>query len=213
MAQLTQSRKIAVGKNAALTSEAMDAAETFVNSLDLAPKTALRMRLLTEEILEMLKSMVGQFSGLFWLEADGKECRICIDGTAEVDVDAERDLLSVATDGKNASVKGFTAKLSQFLRHYKAYISLLAERMNSGAGAFAEDFLFMGATQPDFGASEISWSMSGYKTFLLDDTHAKTAQIEEARDELEKSIVASLADDVKVGVKDDRIQITVIKKL
>ena len=37
--------------------------------------------------------------------------------------------------------------------------------------------------------------------------------MEEARDELEKSIVASIADEVTVGVKKDKVDMTIILKL
>ena len=58
---------------------------------------------------------------------------------------------------------------------------------------------------------ELVWSLCDYRQYLSDDSHL-TEQAEEDRDELEKSIVANLADDVKVGVKGDRITITVVKK-
>lgn len=211
--KITQSRKIAVGKGAALTAEAMDTAEAFVKELRLDDKTTLRMRLLAEEVLEMLRGMLDEFSGLFWLEADERECRICIDGTADVDVAAEKSLLQVSKDGKNFAVKGFTAKLTQFVRHHKEYIQRLNALMNLSGGIYPEDYLCIGATQPSLDAADVAWSMSDYKKILLDDMNAASAQAAEARDELEKSILANLADDVKVGVKEDRILITVIKEL
>ncbi len=157
--KITESRKIAVGKSAALTVEAMDVAEAFVQGLNLDQKAALRIRLLTEEVLEMLKGMVDGFSGLFWLEADSEECRICIDGVAEVDIATEKDLLSVASDGKNASVKGFTAKLTQFVRHHKEYLARLNALMKLGSGLCAEDYLYIGAIHPNPEATEVLWSM------------------------------------------------------
>ncbi len=207
-----ESRRIAVGRGAALTSEAMDAAEAFVRELDLDQKAALRMRLLTEEVLEMLRNMLDSFSGLFWLEADERECRICIDGTAEVDLAAERDLLSASTDGKNVSVKGFTAKLTQFVRHHKEYLARLNALMNLSSGAFVDDYLYIGALQPRVDPSAVRWSMADYRQFLLDDETA-AEQVAADRDELEKSILANLADDVKIGVKEDRVQITVTRKI
>ncbi len=210
--KMKESRKIAVGNGAALTGEVMDLAEAFVKGLDLDQKSALRMRLLTEEVLEMLKSIVDDFSGLFWLEADGRECRICIDGTAEVDIAAEGNLISVSKDGKNAAVKGFTAKLTQFVRHHKEYLARLNELLELGGAAYADDYLYLGAIHPRVDASAVMWTMTDYKKFLLDDANA-AEQVAADRDELEKSILANLADDVKVGVKEDRIQITVVKKL
>ncbi len=212
MANPTQSRRIAVGQGAALTAEAMDAAEAFVKTLDIDGKAALRMRLLTEEVMELLRSMVDGFSGLFWLEADDKACRICIDGSADIDLAAERSLLSVSKDGKNTAVKGFTAKLSQFVRHYKEYMERLNALMNLSSAICPEDYLYIGSMHPGYEAPEVTWSMNDYRKFLLDDKNA-SEQIAADRDELEKSILANLADDVQVGVKDDRVRITIIKNL
>ena len=209
---LKESRKIAVGKGAALTGDVMDVAESFVQGLSLDQKATLRMRLLTEEVLEMLRNIVDGFSGLFWIESDGKECRICIDGTADVDVATERDLISVSRDGKNASVKGFTAKLTQFVRHHKEYLERLNSLMELGSAAYTDDYLYIGAIHPRVDTSAVLWSMSDYRKLLLDDTSA-AEQIAADRDELERSILGNLADDVEVGVKEDRIRITVVKKL
>ena len=211
-ANLKESRKIAVGRNGAPISDAMDAAETFVGSLELDGKTSLRMRLLTEEVLERLRGMHEDFSGLFWLESDGRECRICIDGSAEVDIAAERSLVAVSSDGKNASVRGFTAKLTRFVQHHKVYLQRLNTLMSLGAGVGAEDYLYIGATHPSFEMTNVLWSMNDYKSFLFDEANAGE-QVAADRDELEKSILGNLADDIQVGVKEDRVRITVIRKL
>ncbi len=207
-----ESRRIAVGKGAGLTADAMDMAESFVKELALDDKTTLRMRLLTEEVLEMLRNMLDGFSGLFWLEADGSECRLCIDGTADVDLAAEQSLLAVTKDGKNSAVRGFTAKLAHFVRHHREYLEHLNSLMSVGSAAAPEDYLYIGAMQSPHHPREVMWSMLDYRRFLRDDTSA-AEQIAADRDELEKSILANLADDVRVGVKDDRVRITVMKKL
>ena len=209
----TESRRLAVGKGAALTGEAMDMAETFVKTLNLDEKTTLRMRLLSEEVIEMLKSMVDEFSGLFWLEADGEACRICIDGTADVDLAAEQKLISVSSDGKNASVKGFAAKLSQFVRHHKEYMEHLSGLMNLSGAINPEDYLYIGAMHPGYDINEVVWTMNDYRSYLFGDEFYNDDQVTADREELEKSIIGSIADDVQVGVKDDRIKITVIKKI
>ena len=206
--EIRESRKLKVGGGAELTEAAMNEAESFVASLRLNSKTALRMRLLTEEIIEMVKSMAGVFDGLFWLEAGGGECRVRIEGRADMDVDKEKDLVSASSTGRNASVKGFTAKIANFIRHHKEYLGNLAD-----AGAvFDGDYLYIGAMDFGLDMAETVWSLQGYRSYLEDSAHG-TVQVEEDRDELEKSIVGNLADDVRIGVKGDDISITVIKKI
>ena len=55
------------------------------------------------------------------------------------------------------------------------------------------------------------WSLQGYKESLEDASGEQegTGKSKEAWDELEKSIVANIADDVVVGVKKDRIDMTI----
>ena len=55
----------------------------------------------------------------------------------------------------------------------------------------------------------IMWSLSDYRESLGTDQE-NDPSAKEAWDELEKSIVASLAKDVLVGVKGDRIDITMV---
>ena len=57
-----------------------------------------------------------------------------------------------------------------------------------------------------------AWSLSRYKTSVTEDRDTKK-EAEEAWDELEKSIIANIADDVIVGIKDNYVTLTVVKKL
>ena len=41
----------------------------------------------------------------------------------------------------------------------------------------------------------------------------KAEAVQEARDELEKSVVAHVADDIKVGIKGRTIEMTILKKM
>ena len=56
------------------------------------------------------------------------------------------------------------------------------------------------------------WSLHQYRNNLSDAKDQNTAA-QEAWDELEKSIVASIADDVIVGVKKDHVTMTIIKNI
>ena len=56
------------------------------------------------------------------------------------------------------------------------------------------------------------WSMEDYRKALQQNKDSNEGMMH-AWDELEKSIVASIADDVIVGVKNNRVQMTIIYKL
>ncbi|MBR5336611.1 MAG: hypothetical protein IK152_01360 [Lachnospiraceae bacterium] len=209
MANITGSRRLEVGNDNSKVSAAMNEAENFLKELNLDEKTTLRIRLLTEEVLEMVKTMVGEFKGEFWVESTGKEFRIHLDGTAEIDLEKERELLSASKDGVNVSVKGFGAKISRFIRHHSEYMDELLDAMGESTTA---DFMYVGAMDGCISQTSMAWSMMQYKQYL-ESGQEQGQQIEEDLDELEKSILANLADDIKVGVKDDDITITVIKKI
>ena len=202
-------KRLPIGSDIEHITAAMNEAECFIKNLNLDDKTALRVRLLTEEVLEMLKTMVGEFTGSFRVEVVNGEFRIHIDGTAEIDLDKEEELLSVSKTGENISVKGFTAKISQFIKHHKEYLNNLFDAMGENPSI---DYMHLGPMDGYISQTALMWSMSEYKDYLESGKLA-AEYAEEDLDELEKSIVASLADDVQVGVKDDDITITVIKKI
>ena len=203
--------KISVGKDESQIGAAMDKAESFITRLSLDHKTTMRVRLLTEEVLEMIRAMVGEFTGTFWIEAEGDECRICVNGTADINMEKEKELLSASKDGTNVSVKGFSAKLSQFMRHNKEYMNEFFKISGDYAPIYSDAIYMQGLSCTSF-TTEYIWSMHDYSAYIYDDTNLNE-EVEEKRDELEKSIIASLADDVRVGVKGDDITLTVVKKV
>ena len=58
----------------------------------------------------------------------------------------------------------------------------------------------------------VMWSLEGFRS-SLDDVMDSDEASKEAWDELEKSIVANIASDVIVGVKGDRVDMSIICKL
>ena len=62
---------------------------------------------------------------------------------------------------------------------------------------------------PDDGMTDAlyAWSMEKYKH----DVEEKRDDDPDSYDELEKSIIANVADDVKVGINKDRIEIIIVK--
>ena len=60
----------------------------------------------------------------------------------------------------------------------------------------------------DADGNPITWSLNSYREALSDAENEEPAQ--EAWDEIEKSIVASLAKDVIVGIKKDLVEMTIV---
>ena len=202
------SDKFMVNSDAERMAAARYATENFAWQMKLNKKDTLRLDLLVEETLGMVKEMLQDFYGQIWFVGDGKKCEIHFEATADMDADKKDDLLSVSSTGKNAAKLGFMARLGEMIsgalrgavRTMDAYGQ---ETMKYGIVNMPE----LISSVPDMTPI---WTLQAYRSDLtqarLDDDSA-----EEAWDELEKSIVAKLADDVVVGVKGDRIDLVITK--
>ena len=184
--------------------EALTQAEAVARFRQIEGKGALHLRLLTEEMLGMMRAMTGERDADFWIDdADGTvdlHLAVKMPMTAET----REKLLSVTTDGTNSAAKGVTGKLRD-----------LVERLLEPENDRIPDDLFTGMDYAysggDFGTLSVAaaglWSMNRYR-----------AAAEEGRtpredwDELEKSVVARLADDVKIGIAGRNVEMIISKK-
>ena len=163
-------------------------------------KQTLQLRLLCEEMDSMLPNIIDDFDGDFWIEYEDGVCKVNAAITfAEFSVDKKKELINVASDKKNAAAKGLVGKIrcaieEMFLPkggpQYCDIATLFNAAMDSSVGV----------------TSAYMWSLQQYRGSI-----EKASQAEEW-DELEKSIFASIADDVIVGVKGRKATITIVKK-
>ena len=172
-------------------------------------KKALRLRLLAEELCGMLPGLIKDFSGKFWAENEGEAYEFHVELKADdMSIDLRDELIAVSKSGKNAATKGIMGK-----------IRAVAETMLLSAadptlqtlptGEFYDYHGYnmgFGYIDPAIAVETgyvFSWSLFNYKT-----------AVQEKKDEyaeLERSIVAKLADDVIVGVRGKNVEIVVKK--
>ena len=182
---------------------------TTYNGLE--DKKALRLRLLAEELCGMLPGLIENFSGEFWAENDGDNYELHVELKADdMNIDLRDELISVSKSGKNAAAKGVMGK-----------IRAVAETMLLAAsdptlppmpvdGEFYDYHGFnmgFGYIDPTIALETgyiYSWSLYNYKTAVEENE-------EDAYAELERSIVAKLADDIIVGVRGKNVEIIVKK--
>ncbi|MBR5421417.1 MAG: hypothetical protein IK115_09745 [Lachnospiraceae bacterium] len=180
--------------------EAMDAAERFALYHRLEARDANCIRLLAEELLGMVSGIIGHFEGDFWLESEGDEFRIRLRADTYMDKNIRKELMSLSTSGKNESSISFLGMLGRMLGHMI---------LDEGAGEEMTGPAFYGAmgapTADALSASDYEWSYLAWKS----DSSQKT----EDWDELEKSIIIKLADDVRVGVRGDTAELTIVKRI
>ncbi len=187
-------------------SEALEMVDSFLKKIDLKGKKALHMRLLTEETLGMVGAMLPDYQALLHFEGTENECRICLTAKTIMDADKKSELISISTSGENAAVKGFMGKISDIIENgILNYDSVMSMRQEYDGTLI--DYGFMGSDSSVSMDHCAIWSLSQYREAIDDQDEASA---EEARDELEKSIVASIADEVTVGVKRDKVDMTII---
>ncbi len=200
------SDKFMVNSDAGRMAAARYATEDFAWQIKLDKRDALRLDLLVEETLGMVKNMLEDFYGQLWFTADGKACEIHFEATSDMDVEKRQELLSVSSTGKNTATRGFMAKLGEV-------ISGALHGFGRTMDAYGQETVKYGivhSPSPMMGNADMMtvWTLQTYRDGL---GQASDDDAEAALDELEKSIVAKLADDILVGVKGDRINL-VIKK-
>lgn len=180
--------------------------EEFAARAKLEKRDMLRLCLLVEETLGMVKAMVDEYFGQMWFVGDENACAIHMELVSDMTGDKREELLSVSTSGENASAKGFMGKIGDFVQRTlhgftKALDLYGAESMRYGIVGGG------GIETPSVFDMTPMWSLKQYRAGL----EGAREQNSEAWDELEKSIVANLADDVIVGVKGDRVELVITK--
>lgn len=166
------------------------------NGLD--EKQSLRLRLLAEELSGMLPELVLNFAGSFWVENNGADYELHVRLTADgLSLDDRERLLSVSKSGKNAAAIGIMGKIRA-----AAEAMLLA----SADADAAMPVGYFGSVGENLDIAYTSaWTLDRYRQKVREE------QQKEAWDELEKSIVANLADDVIVGVRGKQVDIIIRK--
>ena len=180
---------------------------TSYNGLE--DKKALRLRLLAEELCGMLSGLVENFSGEFWAENDGNNYELHVELKADdMSLDLRDELISVSKSGKNAAAKGIMGKIRAVAE------TMLLVASDSSIPLPTDGFYDYHGFNMGFGYIDsaisfetgyvYSWSLYNYKT-------AVGEKEEDAYAELERSIVAKLADDIIVGVRGKNVEIIVKK--
>ena len=203
------SEKFLVNSDSGRMQAAKYVTESFAWYAKLDRKSTLRLCLLVEETLGMVKEMVQDYYGCLWFSGDEHCIEIHLEFTADMDAKKKHELLSVSSTGSNVSVRGFMGRIGEFLSSAmynfgRAMDAYGAETMRYGIIGSG------GVDTPSVYDMTPVWSLRQYRA-ALENHNGDEAKA--AWDELEKSIVANLADDVLVGVKGDRVELVIVKHL
>ena len=196
-----KTNSVTINNSVANINVVFDEVEKYVEYNKVSAKDALRIRLLTEEAIGMLKEMVGSFTADFCLEGDGKNTKIDIDGKANLDAWQRSDLLDISSSGKNALAKGVMAKIRSVIEAGVMGIDLAYDTDPIDYG-----YILSPIPRSEGELFEQMWSLSAYRQGV-EDYRDKNEAAASAWDELEKSIVSNLADDVQIGILKGRIKL------
>ena len=183
---------------------ALNQVEKVAAYKNLAPKNALHLRLLTEEMMGLMRSLTGETKGKFWIEDEDNVYQLHLLVATRMNSGKRGQLLSVASSGKNESARDLMGRLLDFFdRGADEDIASLSSPLML-PGMFAE------STTPTL---DWEWSMVEYEDALSTRVRANDTAAKDAWDELEKSVVAHVADDVKVSIKGTRVEMIITKKM
>ena len=208
-----QTDKIKVASNGTGRAEALNEVEKFAAYVGLDNQEALRLRLLAEETMGMVAAITHDFIAEYWLEKDEEGvCSVHLKAQTPMSMEKKEQLLEVSTSGKNEAAKGFMGKIRNIFQNG---ITLIEDANRASVEYGGNPFMFfsMGVVDYDMisAAPAYNWSLNSYRE-NVESSKEGSPEAQEAWDELENSIVASLADEVKVSIKGDIAELTIEKK-
>ena len=184
-------------------SEALAMTEKTGAYLELDKRSILHLRLLAEELFGLLRGIAGDVEANYWIEAEGKNVELHMTSEVKMTDEIRDQLLASASSGKNSAASSFMGKIRVMI----ADILVSSHEVLPYAMINTVSSYPMGAA---VSATSSVWSLNLYRDDVkqhLDDSK----EASDAWDELEKSIVANIADDVKVSIVGKNVGITVYK--
>ena len=183
--------------------EARNQAERVAAFLSLSKKNALHLALLTEEMMGMMLALTGQTEAEFWIESANDVVSLHLKADTAMNSEMRQKLLAASSTGKNVAVKGVMGKIKDI---YQRLIEPSDDTMFPTA-AFAQGAQGMSINPNAFASIGVGlWSLRQYKSALKAGVGANKEW-----DELEKSIVSKLADDVQIGIIDEKVEMIILK--
>ena len=186
---------------------ALKQAEGVAGYYQLARKNAIHLRLLAEETMNMVRTLTGTRTALFWIEDDEKQddrtIRLHLRVETNMTTELRKSLLSASTSGKNTAAKGFSGKLRD-----------LFERACEPEDQYVADYYAAGWVYSDVGMGTLGvdpgniWSFNRYK----DSLDAASGDQSDEKAELEQSIIGNLAGEVQVSIKGGTVEMIIYSK-
>jgi hypothetical protein len=172
----------------------------------LEPKQALRLRLLAEEMTGMLKTLVGDERFRYWIESEGRAFSLHLETQTIVTRALREALLKASSSGKNAAAKGFMGRIRDIFTR-------MCDTTDSDTLAVEYGYSYVDVAGFDASmdmspnAMLYGWSLREYRSAV----EAHRDEEADKWDELERSITAKLADEVKIFIRGNTVEMVIEK--
>ncbi len=183
---------------------ALGVVDSFIRSLGITGRDAMHLRLISEEAIGMIRAVAGDYDAVFRISGDDKECVVNLTSKVRMDPQKRKEFLSVSTSGRNESARGIVGKIRELIEiGMENYENVCGLSIPSGSKPVS--YGMMGMEK-----SVLEWSLDRYRRSVsvsIDESEA----YQQAWDELEKSVIANIADNVLVGIMNDMLEISIYK--
>ena len=185
---------IVVSSDGSNMDKVMQETEKVAVYKELSKSGALHLRLLTEEMLGMMRSIAGKTDACFWIEDEEGVFQLHLQADTYIDLEQRKKLISASKSGKNEASKGLMGKIRSFFEPVED-VPVFIDPTYDPSGVF------------------LMWSLSDYQSKIQSEMERKSEGAAEAWDELEKSVVSNVADDIKVSISGHQVEMIIYKKI
>ena len=197
-----KSDEIIVGSSGRGLEEALNETEAVAVYKGLTKKDGLHLRLLTEEMMGMLRAVTGETEAVFWIDDVRNNFRLHLKTDTVMDPQKREALLSASTSGRNQAARGIVGKLRDIFEE------AMEAQDDDPTMEYYDDWRYdagmtVGAGLPPLSYSA-GWSLNQYRSRLERNRL-------EAWDELEKSLIANLADEVQIFIRGGSVEMIIFK--
>lgn len=177
----------------------LEEVELAANYNQLAHKPSIQLRLLAEEMIGIEKGILGFVRGKFYMENEGNVYKLYLEAQLNLEASEREAFVNVSSSKSNEAYKGFKGKLLKVIDSMTGANAAADGGMSPLASGYMENEVITG-----FQSNSLDlWQLTRYEEESKDNR--------EIWDEMEKSIVARLADEILIGFREGKLTMTVIK--
>ena len=199
-----QTRKITINSNGSGMPWALDMVEEFSRDMGFDERSARRTRLLAEETMSMVRAIVGEFVAEFWMESKPEcSCILHLQADSPMNFEKKQELIETSSRQRNEASVGIMGRIQDFIED-SLYSMEYSQRVTMGGS----EIMSLGGVA--LAMDGYMWSLDKYREDMEQKSDEEVV-MDAALEELEKSIVANIADDIRVYVKGNDIEMIIEK--